>query len=222
MNDQERGAEAYHQRKNEVREVVERYTADEAWDNLQARDLDPKLTTVVEEMLQKGFSPGEICNQLRMKGGTQGKAWKKLQAYFRQGFRADAEVYLMRATHKYYKVMDKALEVLEDAFENGTPVLTEIKGEKGATLGHDVIRVKGATRELASFLKAYSDSVRLPVQLWRDFGAIGEKKDVGPGGVTIVVQNNIPMPTSEEIEAHQKTLIIRGEKVAEKLSGPLE
>ena len=133
--------------------------------------------------------------------GPNSKQWTKIQAYFRRGFRADAEAYLYNKTYEFFKVIDKAKAVLEDAFENGTPHVTADK-EGDVTVTY----VKGATRELGSFIESYAKSIAMPVKLWKDYGAIGEKKDIGPGGVTIVVNTNVPQRTQVEIDAYRNRL----------------
>lgn len=193
-------------RAEEVKAVVTKMTEDQLWDSVQARDVDPLIIEYVSEQVLAGKLPGEIARDLGLRGGKNSKEFKKILAYFRQGTRADADTYLYRQTHKYYKTIDDLRDKVEDAMENGIPHLVEIKGVGGFTERHEVIRIKGATPELAQLLKAYGDAISLPVKLWKDFGAIGEKKDIGPGGVTIVVQNKIPFPTESEIRAHQEEM----------------
>lgn len=200
---------AYSTRCDEVKEVITRMNEDQLWDSTNARDLDPRLIDHVCEQIESGVSPGEIARNLNLPGGKNSRQWKKIAAYFRQGFRADAEAYLMQQTHKHYKNLDRLREVFEDALENGVPIVIPATKETST----EVIRVKGATKELAGFAKAYGEAVSLPVKLWKDFGAIGEKKDVGMGGTTIVVQNNIPMPSVEEIMAHQDEMEARAKAI---------
>ena len=197
------GREAYSKRADEVRDVICRMREDQLWDSVKAADLDPKIIDYVMDRLKEGMAPHQLAKSLGL-SGLNSKEWKKIQAYFRQGFRADAEAYLWQQTHKYYKVIDKAKAVLEDAFLEGTPHVVVPKDGEAYT-----IRVKGATKELAGFIDAYSRAIEQPVRLWKAFGAIGEKKDLGPGGVTILVQNNIPMPSIEDIKKHQDELIAR-------------
>lgn len=189
------------ERLNEAKVVVSRLDADAAWDSIQSRDLPKELVDYVADRLQE-TEPHRICQELGITGGKNSKQWKKLAAYFRAGFRYDAEGYLFQQTQKFYSVIQRAREILDDAFENGTPQI--IVNQK--TGDYEEIRVKGATKELTSFLHAYGEAISTPIRLWKDFGAIGEKSDISTKGVTIFVQNNIPMPTQEEIKAHQEEM----------------
>lgn len=206
--DQAQGLEKWSKRCDEVKAVIHHMDETQIWDSVQARDLDPKITDFVAEELKAGFSAPEIARRLGI--SVLSRQWKKIQAYFRQGFRADAEAYLYQQTHKYYKSLDQARDVLEEAFEHGTPHVTADK-EGNVTVTH----VKGATKELAGFIKAYGEAIALPVKLWKEYGAIGENaKQLTPGGVTILVQNNIPMPSVEEIRAHQEKMKERVQVIA--------
>lgn len=200
-----KGEAEYSARAKEVREVVHRLNENQAWDVLQARELPPELIAYVSQKLAGGWTPGEICKDLGLNihGGKNSKQWRKIQAYFRQGFRADAEAYLFQQTHKFYKVIERAKEILEDAFDNGTP---HVDPETGA-----VTYVRGATKELGAFLKAYSESIILPVKLWKDFGAIGENPTKlpgggSPGGVTIVVKTHVPTRSQADIDAYRERM----------------
>lgn len=204
---------AYSERATEVREVLQKMTEEQIWDTVQARDIDPIIIRYVEDQIQDGYSAGEICNLLSLPGGKAGRQWKKIAAHFRQGERANAEVYLYQQTHKLYKTIQKARDILEDAFENGTPEVVNHPSSKYHPASTEVVRVKGATKELATFLKAYSDAIALPVKLWKDYGAIGEEKHKSVAGVTIVVQNNIPFPSADEIKKHQEEIVSKATHV---------
>lgn len=195
------GERRYSARAADVRDIIHKTMEAAAWDHVLARDLDPKIIEYVAKRLNAGKTPGDICGELGLNGhgGKNSKHWKKIAAYFRQGFRADAEAYLFQQTHKFYKVLEKAKDTLEDAFENGTPHFDSETSQ--------VIRIKGATKELGSFLESYSKAIMLAPKLWKEFGAIGERKDHIPGqGTTIVVENLIPMPTVEQILTHQEQM----------------
>lgn len=187
------------------REVIHRMDQDAAWDQIQAKDVDPKVMDYVREELSRGVEAGNIAKALGFWHGTADRRWKKIQACIRMGFRADAEAYLYMQSRKLFQVAEKAREVLDDAFEEGVPVVVEIK-VKGSTVGHEVMHVKGATKELAGFLKAYTEAIATPVRLWKEYGAIGEKKDAGSTQPTIIVQNNIPMPSAEAILKHTQEM----------------
>lgn len=196
--------EKRHIRVEEARAVMARMEEDRVWDTVQARDLDPTLIEYVAQKIERGWEPKEIAKSLGMTG-VGSREWKKIQAYFRQGFRADAEAYLYRQTLRFYKTIDDVKEILEDAIQNGTPHVL-VNPKDGS---HEIIRVKGATKELGSFLESYSKSIALPVKLWKEYGAIGEKKEGTGQGITIVVENSIPMPSMKEIEDHKKEVQAR-------------
>src|SRR5258707_1143484 len=82
---------------SEVMGILYRMDADKAWDMVLSRDLDPKLIQWVAQEMRAGKRPPDICRALGF-SGVHSKQWKKIQAYFRQGFRADAETYLVRET----------------------------------------------------------------------------------------------------------------------------
>ena len=71
---------------------------------------------------------------LNRHGGKNSRQWKKIQAYFRMGFRADAEGHLFHITSEFFKVIEKAKAVLDDAFENGVPIVeqTVFKDKNGS------------------------------------------------------------------------------------------
>lgn len=188
----------------EVRAILVQMDENAAWDHIQSRDIDPKIIDLVAGLLTQGIPPGTIAQKHLGFTGKNDRRWKKIQAYFRQGFRADAEAYLFNQTQRYFRFIEKAEATLEDAFENGVPITTADKNGNVT-----ITRVKGATKELGSFLKNYSEAIAVPVKLWKEYGAIGDKKDAGSSGTTILVQNNIQMADPDEIRRHQ-------EKIAEK------
>jgi hypothetical protein len=193
---------------DECKAVITQMDDDKLWDSVHARDIPPKIIEFVTQKLEAGSTAGEIARDLRLPGGKNSKQWKKIQSYFRQGFRADAEAFLYQKTTEYYHMLVKYKEILLDAIENGTPHV--VSDGVGPT---EVIRVKGATKELAAMIKIYNESISAPVKLWKDFGAIGEKKDVGTSGVNIQVINNIPMPSSEEIRKHQEEIAAKQQAI---------
>lgn len=188
-----------------MRDVISRMDQNLVWDSIQAKDLDPELMDYIAKELIRGMTPGEVARNIGIKGGVHSKQWKKILAYFRMGFRADAEIYLYKETNKFYKILEKAKIILEDAIENGVPHVLFTPPTDGHTGYHEVVRIKGATKDLSSFIMAYSKALELPVRLWKDYGAIGEKRDTAQS-VTILVQNNIPMPSMEDIKKHREEL----------------
>lgn len=197
------GRQNWKARSKDIKSITTKMADDGLWDTIHAKDLDPKIVEFVSERIIEGDQPEKIIKALGLPGGKLGKPWKKIQAHFRQGFRADAEAYLYEQTHRFYKVLHHCRELLEDAFENGTPHVSE--DDNGYV---HITRVKGITPELTAFIKNYSDAIAMPVKLWKDYGAIGEKER-GPGGVTFVIENNIPLPSPDEILRHQKEIQAR-------------
>lgn len=187
------------------RDVIHRMDETAAWDQIQAKDVDPKIMDYVREELARGVEAGQIAKALGFWHGTADRRWKKIQACIRMGFRADAEAYLYLQSRRLFQTIEKARGILDEAFINGVPVVVEIK-EKGSTVDHQIMYVKGATKELAGFMKAYTEAIALPTKLWKEYGAIGEKKDAGSTQPTIVVQNLIPMPSAEAILKNQEEM----------------
>lgn len=206
----------YAKRTKQVREVMTRLSADAAWDRMQARDVPPEIIDFVAPRLAKGVPPQTIARDLglREKGGVASREWKKIQAFFRQGFRASAEAYLYQQSSDYYKILTKTKEILEDAFENGVPIIeqTTFKDKDGCKqVETEVHLVKGATKELAAFIETYSRAVQTLPKLWKDFGAIGEAPGKagapGQGGLTIVVKTNVPTPSQADIDAYRQKMV---------------
>ena len=179
---------------------------DAMWDTVQSKDLDETIIDAVTEMLDNNQGVNQICRALGLR--KQSKQWAKIMAYFRRGLRADAESYVHLKTVEFYKTIEKARVVLEDAFDKGTPMV--LGGGKDE--GDSIVYVKGATKELAGFIKAYSDAITLPIQLWKEFGAIGEKKEVQQG-TTFVIKNNITLPSIEEIQKHQDEIVAKAKAI---------
>lgn len=203
-------------RQMKAREVMVRLEQDLAWDRMQARDIPPEIIDYVAPRMAKGVPPSKIALGLglREKGGVASREWKKIQAYFRQGFRASAEAYLFQQTKDVYETLEKAKEVLDDAFMNGVPVVeqTSYKDKDGCKqVETEVHYVKGATKELAGFLDTYGRLVMLMPKLWKDYGAISETAAKGgapgQGGLTIVVKTNVPAPSQADIDAYRKKMI---------------
>lgn len=209
-----RGKRAYEKRCEDVRKTLTRLDENLAWDSIQARDLPPDLIAFVESELVKGVTPGQLCKVLGLNrhGGKNSRQWRKIQAYIRQGFRADAEGYLFRMTHDFFETMQKAKTVLDDAFENGVPIVEQTKvhdRDGGFKVETQVHYVKGATKELGSFLESYGKAVMLPMKMWREYGAIGEQQSKGssPGGITIVVKTNVPTPTQAQVDSYRDRML---------------
>lgn len=193
-----------------ARQVITRLDETQTWDQIKSRDVDPAVMDYVKKELTHGVPPHTVAKALGFKHGVNDRRWSKIQAGIRLGFRVDAEAYLYLQSKRFFTTIEKARQVLEDAFENGVPVIVT-SVVRGSTIT-EVIRVKGATKELASFIKTYSEAIKMPVDLWKAYGAIGDKKE-GNQGVTIVVQNNIPMPTEKEILDNQARTIARSKAI---------
>lgn len=212
-----RGAREYAKRHHQVREIMVRLEKDVAWDRMQARDVPPELIDFVAPRLARGVPPATIARDLglREKGGVNSREWRKIQAFFRQGFRASAEAYLYQQTNDYYKILNRTKEVLEDAFENGTPVIEHFIEEDRQTglktTKVNVVTVKGATKELQGMIETYSRAVMLMPKLWKEYAAIGEAPGKasapGGGGLTIVVKTNVPTPTQAEVDAYRNKML---------------
>ena len=187
----------------QVRETLHLLTEKRAWDHLKARDVPPEIIELVEERIVAGDQPRKICVMLGLNrhGGVHSSAWKKIQANLRGGFRADAEAFVLRQTTQLFGVIQKLKETVDDAFDEGVPIVGFDKFGQA-----HVTHVKGATKELGSIIESYAKAVAAPVKLWKELGAVGEKSGGVPGqtGTTIIVKTAVNLPSQEDIAKYRE------------------
>lgn len=185
-------------RREFVHSIIQKCDEEQIWDNIKARDVDPEVLDYVRQQLIDGWDFTAIRRQLGIRRSTD-KSWTKIMSALKQGYRVDGTAYLIHIGGKYKQLADKMYTQITEAIENGIEVM-----DKTGTIR----KLKGPSQELAGYIDAYNRLNQGFIKNGKDLGAFVDNDGKGPaGGVTIIVQSNVPMPSQEQIEAHQKKTI---------------
>lgn len=187
-----------------VHQIVKRYDDEAVWDSIQSRDLPAEMLDYVTERLRQGFSYDQIRRSIGIRRTTD-KSWKKIMAALKQGFRIDGPAFLVQKAWEVQSMSDKLRDQIMKAFEDGVEVATK----------EGVVNLKGPSKELSMAVDAYNRLQQGFVKLGKDLGAFVEQEQKGNGGVTIVVQQNVPLPSMKDVKAHQDIEVEKNKRLLE-------
>lgn len=182
-------------RREEVRALVRRYDQELVWDEIQARDVPAEMIDYVTEALERGDSYDMVRRQLGIPRRTD-KAWKKIMAALKQGFRIDGQALLQQIAYEYRSMSQKIRDQIDDAFENGVEVLDKDGCRH---------RLMGPQPQLAGMIDTYNRLNQGFIKNAKDLGAYVEQEGKGKdSGVTIVIQSAVQLPTIKDVKAEQE------------------
>lgn len=187
--------EALYQSREEVHALVRKFDEENVWDQIQAKDIPGEMIDYVTEQLEQGFHYDQIRRQLGIKRRTD-KAWRKIMAALKQGFRIDGSAHLQQIAFEYRSISNKIQKQIHDAFRDGTPVM-----DKEGFVHH----IHGPTKELAGMIDTYNRLNQGFIANAKALGAyVDEAGKGGNSGVTIVVQSAVQLPSVKDVQAHQE------------------
>lgn len=196
-------------RRMAVRMLIEENTERKLWDTLQSREIDSRIVEQVADMLASGDDPRHVRHELSIRDD---RAWRKILAAVRGGIRVNGTAMFARWLTQNETIAGK----MQDLIERELDILSQpvAEGDGGAKL------YKGFSKELTMAVDAINRLRQGTVKLGKELGVFesseAAKSGGQGGGVTIVVQSNIPFPTSEQIAANQKSLEDRNRELIEK------
>jgi len=191
---------------NEAREqcmgIIQRHEDGDLWDKIQLNQVPDEVLQFVTSQLEKGFTPTQIRRALGFKNRLN-KGWVLIMRALRGSARADGILLLRRwmtrnemLANRLEKYMGKAM--LDD------------KGKLKNNLGEIGKEVAAVVREI--------NNLQLGItRAGKELGVFEEAQQAqGTGGTTIVVNNNIPVPTEKEINQHNAKRIAKGDAIEAK------
>lgn len=179
----------------DMKAIVRQFDEQAIWDNIKSKDIPPALLDFVREKIEEGFELAQIRRQLGIPRAND-KAWTKILAALKSGFRIDGTGFLIKKAAEFTKVSNLLKDQIETAFKDGVPML--IKHQDGTS---EIQNVHGPTKELSMAIDAWNRLQQGFVKLGKDMGAFVEGENRGGGGVTIVVQSNVQIPDQKVIDA---------------------
>lgn len=150
------------------------------WVDLQAKDIPIGIVNWVQSQLLE--TPiDQVRKQLGILGPNDPR-WKKITQAMKTGVRVDSTALFVKWMGRHEAVADHLYQISKEMLENHRPNAHKIFGAVS----------------LMSNLQAQT------VKLGKELGVFADPgQQQGGGGVTIVVQTNIPHPSKEEIVVHQ-------------------
>lgn len=202
--------EAIYARREVVASLIKKMDETAIWDTIQSRDVPAELIDYVCDQLKKGKNFGQIRKKMGILRSND-KSWQKIMAALKRGTRIDGTAFLVQKSYELQAMSDKLKDQIMEAFDKGTPVVT--KNSDGSS---QIEYVHGPSKELSATIDAYNRLQQGYVKLGRDLGAfVDETGGKGGGGVTIVVQNQIPMPDQKVIDARHEDQRKKNEALVE-------
>lgn len=180
------------ERRAAVHSILTRYKDDALWDTVKARDVDPEILEYIQFELEHGKDLNQIRRELKL-GSATSKPWQKIMAGIKAGWRVDSGGLFVRMlgrqeklAGKLFKLIDKGLEVdLEDLQGSDT---------KG------ILILDTYAKSITPMIDALNRLHQGTVKIGKDLGVFAESGD-GKGATApqIIIQNNVPMPTAQQI-----------------------
>lgn len=206
------------QQREIVHQIVKKYDEESVWDQIKSRDVPSELIDYVQDRIIEGWDFSKIRRQLGIKSASA-KSWQKIMSAIRMGYRIDGTALLVQKGWEYQAMSDKLKRLIDDAIENGTAQLTA---------DGDIVKLPGITKEIIGAIDAYNRLTQGFIKNGRDLGAFidpgtGGGKDGSGGGVTIVVQSMVGLPSKAEVKKHHEDRKVENERLMrEALERPIE
>lgn len=195
------------ERRSELQGIIKKHDDQALWDAIQAKDVPAEITEYVMERLEKHVDSKQIRKDLGIPRATD-KAWRKIMASIRQGFRVDATTYGMQILNRNERLSAKIRELVDKAMNEGIESLDK---------NGNIKMLQGLQKEILMATDALNRLDQGTVKVMKELGIIQDAgAEKSAGGVTIVVNSNIPLATPEEVRAKQELARQKNEEALEK------
>lgn len=180
------------ERKAVVAQYISKNNEEGLWDSFHAKDVQPEILEEVQYLITLGHTPAEVRRALNL-GSSTGQAWRKISAALKMGYRVDTGAWFARIMGRNEKIGDKLYKILDKVLDEDVEKLME-PDEKGVPLL--ALYSKHATQMIDAMNRLQQGTVTIGkgIGIFQD----SQQAAAGSSGVTIVVQNNVPLPTPEE------------------------
>lgn len=184
-------------RRAEVHSILTRYKDEALWDTIKARDVDPAILEHIQFELEHGKDLSQIRRELKL-GSASSKAWQKVMAGIKAGWRVDSSGLFVRMLGRQEKLAGKLFKLIDKGLEVD---LEDLQGE-------DVKGIKVLdtyAKSITPMIDALNRLHQGTVKIGKDLGVFvdaGDGKTSG-SGTQIIIQNNVPIPTPQTIVANK-------------------
>jgi hypothetical protein len=176
----------------EAKKIIVQYEEEDLWDKIEARNISAVVVEHVANSLERGIDAKRVRASLGIRVDSD-KRWKKILAAIRSGIRINSTALLKKWIERNERIGDKLYDVII---------------ERMACLGDKFDADESSA--VSGMIKNLGELQLGIVKLGKDLGAFVDPS-AGGGGVTIVVNSNIKMPSQKDVDAHQKTIEVNRE-----------
>jgi hypothetical protein len=179
-------------RRAEVHAILRRYEGDALWDTIKARDVDPQIIEHIQFELEHGKDLAQIRRELKL-GSATSKAWQKISAALKAGYRVDSTGLFVRMLGRQEKLASKLYKMLDIYLDEDTEKLKK-EDDEGVRL------LDSYSKAITPMIDAMNRLHQSTVKIGKDLGVFTDGAD-GKGGSApqIIIQNNVPMPSPQQI-----------------------
>lgn len=190
----------WEEERDAVRAIVKRHDDERLWDNMQSKDVPQEIVDYVMTKFQEGYNAAQVRRFLSIRRGLD-PSWRKIMAAVRGGARAD----VVGLFNRYLARNEKLASRLTMIIDKATDIEVDPDDPKSLKEYQKLLVTVG--KEVSQGADAINRLQQATIKMGKDIGLFGEQDSGGKGGVTIVVQNHVPLPTPAEVKAHtQKRL----------------
>lgn len=202
--------EAIHEiteRKERVHSILRRYEGEALWDTMKAKDVDPEILEHIQIELAHGKELRTIRRELGIASQTS-KQWIKISAALKAGWRVDSAGLFITMLGRQEKLASKMYKLVDEFLDTDSKAIEELKktDKKGVPLLDAYIKY------MTPMIDALGRNQKTTVEIGKALGVFQESNEAGKSqGTTIVIQNNVPLPTPQQIlDAKRKTIEVAG------------
>ena len=179
-------------RREAVHSILRKAVETKEFDSMKAKDVPQEILDHVSWCLEMGLRPNEIRKELGIRSQTS-KEWQKISAAMKMGMRVDGTAFFLRLFGRNERMSDKMYKILDEVLDQDIEKLKETD-KKGVPLMDTYF--KYATSMVDAMNRLQQSTVKIGADLGVFAEAGGEK---GSGGTTIIIKNNVQLPTPKEI-----------------------
>jgi hypothetical protein len=194
------GANEQGERRLRVYALIEGLERGGDWDRMKTKDVDPLVTAYVVERLKGKAKLQQIREELGLRA-SRSKGWKLIMQ--------SVGYYLKVDTPGLFAMMFEQNEKISDGVQKLIERLL-----KQAEDDADDKQWRHATKELPMLIDSLTRLRQATIKMGQDVGVFQTGESARGGqGTTIIIKNNVPLPTKEVVAEH-RSKIIEASKVA--------
>ena len=171
-----------------------------SWDSMLSKDVPQEIVQFVLDAFQSGGTPYSVRMDLGIAKPTA-SSWKKIMAAVRAGTRVDSVGYFRLWLRRNENLAQKLYEKLEETIDGAVGVGEEFETvQEGRS--KKVVATGNIGKDFGMLVDALNRLQQGTVKMGKDLGVFADpaQQQQGGGGVTIVVNTNVPTPTAEQLD----------------------